>query len=702
MARTRTVQTCEACRKAKVRCDRAKPQCSRCLKANRDCSYLAEDATSSLESSSTSYTALSDPASPDQIDAWLADLNGATSTAGSEASETLGSIGASNSNENTPPSTALACTKLHSLTEAGPQYWVSRRRKRNTITCVRCRRMKVRCDRQLPCGRCAKINKVDECVYAKPERTTDDDGLLSQVSSEIPQAPVTHRIWRSKFRTGTHWSGLILDMERLYSPSCSRNKRLIPDDENAFPESTWSPNYPFGERPRRSKSTRKAMLASIPSREVADKFVEAYLDVIETSHRILHVPTLKLQIQAFWCQPSAADDGWLAQYFTILALGCDACRAEASDATEPYTKLRHTLLTAAETCLRLTPFLYRPTLANLRTLCLMVIAKQIHTMSCSEHEACWPLTGLIVRLAMMVGMHSSSSNKVYSPFHAEMRNRLWAVICFMDLKQSLLSGMPLQITAETFTCFAPANINEDEIHESFNGEILSRLLPERTDSTVLVVLHDVFPLVADIMRMVNSADGSLQYEDVLEYDSQIRFKMKEYEVIFQTSPKCLTEPAELSSGLGNSSIDPARILLNVYFRRILLTLHSYFAKLPQAFIEYPVAYWSSLECSLALLAQQRELCEQAAHNRGISTWFSRLFKQDFFTAAMTLCFHLIKDDSPLELPAEHLCQIQARETVLETLRSCRDLWGKDKDLSNCHDRACQLVTDLVHHFEETI
>ncbi|EEQ30778.1 conserved hypothetical protein [Microsporum canis CBS 113480] len=633
MARTRTVQTCEACRKAKVRCDRAKPQCSRCLKANRDCSYLAEDATSSLESSSTSYTALSDPASPDQIDAWLADLNGATSTAGSEASETLGSIGASNSNENTPPSTALACTKLHSLTEAGPQHWVSRRRKRNTITCVRCRRMK---------------------------------------------------------------------MERLYSPSCSRNKRLIPDDENDFPESTWSPNYPFGERPRRSKSTRKAMLASIPSREVADKFVEAYLDVIETSHRILHVPTLKLQIQAFWCQPSAADDGWLAQYFTILALGCDACRAEASDATEPYTKLRHTLLTAAETCLRLTPFLYRPTLANLRTLCLMVIAKQIHTMSCSEHEACWPLTGLIVRLAMMVGMHSSSSNKVYSPFHAEMRNRLWAVICFMDLKQSLLSGMPLQITTETFTCFAPANINEDEIHESFNGEILSRLLPERTDSTVLVVLHDVFPLVADIMRMVNSADGSLQYEDVLEYDSQIRFKMKEYEVIFQASPKCLTESAELSSGLGNSSIDPARILLNVYFRRILLTLHSYFAKLPQAFIEYPVAYWSSLECSLALLAQQRELCEQAAHNRGISTWFSRLFKQDFFTAAMTLCFHLIKDDSPLELPAEHLCQIQARETVLETLRSCRDLWGKDKDLSNCHDRACQLVTDLVHHFEETI
>ncbi|OAL72741.1 hypothetical protein A7D00_2514 [Trichophyton violaceum] len=472
-----------------------------------------------------------------------------------------------------------------------------------------------------------------------------------------------------------------LNMESLYTPSCSQDKKLIPDDDTKnVLESSWSPNYPFGEKPRRSKSTRKAMLASLPSRDVVDKFVQSYLDVIETSHRILHVPTFQLQVQAFWDQPNAADDSWLAQYFTILALGCDAARAEDPESTGHYSELRNTLLTAAETCLRLTPFLYRPTLANLRALCLIVLAKQIHTMSCSEHEACWPLTGLTVRLAMLTGLHSRNSNKFYSPFHAEMRNRLWAVICFMDLKQSLLSGMPLQMTIETFTCVQPANINEEEINESFSGEIPSRLLPERTDATVLVILHDVFPLVAEILRAVNSADSSFQYEDVLEYDRQLRFKMKEYEIILQSPPRRLVEPTECTP----IDIDFEKILLNVYFRRVLLTLHGRFARLPQAFIEYSVAYWSSLECSLALLVQQRELGEQAAHNRGVSTWFSGIFKQDFFTAAMTLCFHLIKNDSPLELPTEHLCQIQARETVLETLRSCRDLWEKEKDLSGCH------------------
>ncbi|KAK2836987.1 hypothetical protein FQN49_006524, partial [Arthroderma sp. PD_2] len=604
--------------------------------------------------------------------------------------------------ENTPPSPDAAGIPLHSLTETGPQHWVPRRRKRTTITCVRCRRMKVRCDRRSPCGRCSKVSKAEECVYEKPERTIDDDGLLSRRSSDIPQnSPVTHRIWRSKFRTETHWSCLIQDMERLSTPNRFQNRGLIPEEDTNPLENKTSPNYPFGEKPRRSKSARKAMLASIPHQSVADKFAAAYLEVIETSHRILHVPTFKLQVQAFRDQPSAADDGWLAQYFTVLALGCEAHNSDASDTTESYPELPNTLLAAAETCLRLTPFMYRPTLANLRTLCLMVIAKQINTMSCSEHEACWPLTGLIVRLAMVVGLHSSNCNKVYSPFHAEMRNRLWAAICFMDLKQSLLSGMPLQITADSFTCLPPANINEHEIHEDFEGEVLTRALPERTDSTILVVLYDVFPLVTEIMRMVNSADASFQYEDVIEYDRQLRYKMKEYDLIFQTPSKRLIGPTELSLGIGSDNTDFERVLLNVYFRRILLTLHSHFAKLPQAFVQYPVAYWSSLECSLALLAQQRELCEQAAHNRGYSTWFSGLFKQDYFTAAMTLCFHLIKNDSPLELPAEHLCQIQARETVLETLRCCRDLWEKEKDRSSCHGRACTVVNNLVKYLEAT-
>lgn len=97
MARTRAVQTCEACRKAKVRCDRGKPQCSRCSKTSRQCSYLIEEPGLSHGSSSASYTALSDPASPNQGNPWRVDRNSsAASSSASDVSEPLDPTEASN------------------------------------------------------------------------------------------------------------------------------------------------------------------------------------------------------------------------------------------------------------------------------------------------------------------------------------------------------------------------------------------------------------------------------------------------------------------------------------------------------------------------------------------------------------------------------------------------------------------------------
>lgn len=103
MARTRAVQTCEACRKAKVRCDRGKPQCSRCSKTSRECSYLIEEPGLSHESSSASYTALSDPASPNQGNPWRVDRKSAASSSASDVSEPLDCTEASNVWISQPP-----------------------------------------------------------------------------------------------------------------------------------------------------------------------------------------------------------------------------------------------------------------------------------------------------------------------------------------------------------------------------------------------------------------------------------------------------------------------------------------------------------------------------------------------------------------------------------------------------------------------
>lgn len=72
-----------------------------------------------------------------------------------------------------------------------PTYPI-RRRPRECKTCLPCRASKVRCDRNIPCGNCAKRNFT--CSYGRPpSNTTASTSLPSAAStSHPPSLPVRH------------------------------------------------------------------------------------------------------------------------------------------------------------------------------------------------------------------------------------------------------------------------------------------------------------------------------------------------------------------------------------------------------------------------------------------------------------------------------------------------------------------------------
>lgn len=50
------------------------------------------------------------------------------------------------------------------------------RRRRPPLSCTVCRRRKLKCDRELPCGQCTKSKTPDQCIYVGPQA-----GSLSSV-----------------------------------------------------------------------------------------------------------------------------------------------------------------------------------------------------------------------------------------------------------------------------------------------------------------------------------------------------------------------------------------------------------------------------------------------------------------------------------------------------------------------------------------
>lgn len=88
--------------------------------------------------------------------------------------------------------------------ECDSRIFSTRTRHRSPVSCARCRRLKVRCDRQYPCGRCSGAGKNDECDYSHSSKASRQSPAGSSNSGKSA--------WHSRFLTRSHWALLVEDV----------------------------------------------------------------------------------------------------------------------------------------------------------------------------------------------------------------------------------------------------------------------------------------------------------------------------------------------------------------------------------------------------------------------------------------------------------------------------------------------------------
>lgn len=419
-------------------------------------------------------------------------------------------------------------------------------------------------------------------------------------------------------------------------------------------------------------TTTENLLTRIPPPELAARFVDAYLDTIQKAYEILPLPTFTSELASFWEQPSKVNNSWLAQLFAVLALGCQALSYQDPEQTS-YALQAPQLLEAAELILRKTPFLFRPNLITIRVLCLMTVAKQTGAGLCYESDASWPLTGLLVRLAMGMGLHSESTilRNHKSPVDIDICRLLWTIILYLELRQSMTSGMPLLLSREDFTTLPPSKHEKNDN----NGVIAERGLAKDTAMGMHVLLYHAFEILARVLKQAQSELMPMRYDQAMHYNKQIRRLMEHSRVTKSQYPYLQW------------------VTLDILFRRALLILHRRFAHQPCAPTQYSDSYWTSLECSLAMLAHQRELHDSK------NQWFAGLFRQDFFTAAITLSLHLTHTGPSLEPPRGFsfisTSKRGAQVIVLQTLQSCCEIWNNARQGSVCQYESFRFLNGIL-------
>lgn len=417
-------------------------------------------------------------------------------------------------------------------------------------------------------------------------------------------------------------------------------------------------NFPFNSPGAIKYSSLDKVYSLIRShKEDYKAFVDGYLDLYQPVHPIIDPALFADEISGFWDDPTQVDVSWLSLFLMIMALGSFTVTRDG--------RLMVEFCLAAEACLAKTAFLVRPSLSVLRTLCLIVIVKQLANGTCWSYDASWTLLGMIVRLAVCIGLHKppiSTPVEMNAVTYTEWQSGriLWITIVYLCIQTAAVTGMPTLLSS-------------DDILES--ADIQDASLPHVEGVGPWLLIYDAFPTICKIIARVNSCT-KVPYEEILDYNATMRRLM----AASMDHPEC------------NNSL---RAILDIFFRRVLMVLHRCHALAPNAPIRYPISYWASLECSLAILVHHRDLCEHRSDSIH-QDMLGRLYKLDYFAAALTASLYLLQRDAPLA----NGFAIPPRQTIRETLETCTEIWGRDKDKSICFRSGYRTLTHILAMLSE--
>ncbi|KAL4800567.1 fungal-specific transcription factor domain-containing protein [Aspergillus venezuelensis] len=565
---------------------------------------------------------------------------------------------------------------------------------RAIISCTTCRRKKLRCDRLRPCGSCTKRSL--ECEYLNPAPVTRNTGTATRSTKQLNQRvkeleELVNVLGKAKntaqlgnhiefqsaddaiasslgriqvgetstsYVSGAHWAALQHSIAEI---------RECLDDDTAI--NTDGPALLVGLCPPANKED---FLAIVPPKAVVDRLVSRFFNSMEPGVLLFHSPTFQKEYNNFWRQPQDVSLTWLSLLFSMMCLAISLhqrSEGESANGIEDPEEACNAFRLHAAYCL----IKDRYTIPSKYTIeALLTYAQCEYFRSVDAQHENWVMFGVILRLAMHVGLHRDGSRfPGLSCFEVEMRRRVWAFIIQADALSSFQSGLPRMLHKGIADTQLPRNLLDEDFDE--NMIILPPSRPD-TDATPLsyvIAKSEIATAFAQITDLVASKEV-FSFQSVVELDIQLN--------------KALAAiPAHLKfREVGQSVTDLPYIIMRRYSLEILYQksrciLHRQYLSEGRLSPVYAKSRHSCIDAAKKLLQHQAELDAHIQPGGTLyhSKWFlSSLATHDFILAAMILCLelhHLSQSDQPEGL--------NTKAELLSALQVSHDIWGKYKEAS---------------------
>ncbi|KAK8159887.1 hypothetical protein BC567DRAFT_266143 [Phyllosticta citribraziliensis] len=330
----------------------------------------------------------------------------------------------------------------------------------------------------------------------------------------------------------------------------------------------------------------------LPPKNVVDELLRVYFQTLETTFRILHVPTFWEEYSRFWTEPTKRREGFIA---TILAVLATVITAHFNPPTTYRADRSMQFETASEWVTNVEEWLKHQSqkhtdISHFQIRVLLLCARCVNSIKWKE---IWPVSRNLVTFALSTGLHRDPGwlVKETTVYDQEMRRRLWATIVELELQCSIYRGMPSSTQGLFVDAVPPMNLNDEDM------DATARKAPptawpsqEYTSTSYLHIASRSFGLRTRINNALNNSARPLSYEDTMAFAKQI-----------------VEELGKIPSWTGRDGASLPRILLDIQLRQYLVLLHEPFARKAGTESRYTYSRTACFDAAASVIEQHHQI-----------------------------------------------------------------------------------------------
>ncbi|KAF2099562.1 hypothetical protein NA57DRAFT_65585 [Rhizodiscina lignyota] len=529
----------------------------------------------------------------------------------------------------------------------------------------------------------ARLDVDNPEMIQEEDEMNGEDSEVDRVTKSMGVMKVDGQ-GKAFFASEAHWYAILGEIaevknffaehKKQYEEHFRRVKAQSQDDEN--------PGTAFLFRSY-NRLSRNEIMQQFPPKHVADLLITRYFNSYYPALHIIHGPTFQRQYDAHWNSPSESTTMWFGLAFAMMALALQSYQSAGDEPPE----FRGRTWEMSKDYRRLTAqTLIEGDLLGLSKHTIETIILHVQAEYQRSRDAEFGIqiaVSVLVRLAMKMGYHRDS--RPYpniTPFHGEMRRRIWANVRQFDLLFSFQNGLPPMIRPCDTNVEVPRNLYDDELYEEMPALPPSRPDSEITPCSFMIAKTRALLAFSDILDTVQTFK-CCPYEDIMKLDQRLR-------ELHGSFPPHLQMRSLDESSRDTSSLIIQRYHLDLLVLRSQVVLHRKFLVHARLNSRFAYSRRTCIDASMTMLSHQATLQSESRPGgrlRQVKWFTSSLTTNEFLLAGMIICldlYHTAEAERSGRRAATELYDTWSQErraSMLAAIEGSLNIWKELKDQS---------------------